>query len=140
MAIASRKPGKSTSTWEEVLAGHFNACGFTYEREYRFGALAAGGAGKGLRDRLALVGLRDWRFDFAWPDYMIAVEFEGGTFMSQSGQKSRHTTGTGFAADCEKYNAAALLGWTVLRFTKHQVKSGLALNTVEKLLAQKKDL
>src|SRR5699024_8701966 len=46
--------------------------------EYRFGAEAAGGAGKGLRARLAAAGLKDWRFDFAYPDLMLAIECEGG--------------------------------------------------------------
>lgn len=55
---------------------------------------------------------RKWRFDFAIPSMMIAIEFEG--IMSE---KSRHTTVTGFSGDCTKYNEAAKLGWTVLRYT-----------------------
>jgi hypothetical protein len=55
---------------------------------------------------------RKWRFDFAWPSRMLAVEVEGGT---HSG--GRHTRGAGYAADCEKYNAATIAGWRVLRFT-----------------------
>jgi len=55
---------------------------------------------------------RRWRFDFAWPSKKIAVEIEGGTWTG-----GRHTRGAGFQKDCEKYNAAAVLGWTVLRFT-----------------------
>lgn len=77
---------------------------------------------------------RKWRFDFAWPDarspHGLAVEIEGGTWI-----KSRHTTGSGFAQDCEKYNAAALAGWCVLRFTGAMVTSGLALETVKKALS-----
>jgi very-short-patch-repair endonuclease len=56
--------------------------------------------------------VRKWRFDFAWPSRMLAVEVEGGT---HSG--GRHTRGAGYAADCEKYNAATISGWRVLRFT-----------------------
>lgn len=55
---------------------------------------------------------RRWRLDFAWPERLLAVEIEGGT---HSG--GRHTRGAGYAADCDKYNAAALAGWRVLRFT-----------------------
>lgn len=55
---------------------------------------------------------RQWRFDYAFPDKKIAVELEGGTFTG-----GRHTTGTGYRGDCIKYNCAASLGWTVLRFT-----------------------
>lgn len=73
---------------------------------------------------------RRWRFDFAWPDRRLAVECEGGT---HSG--GRHVRGEGFAADAEKYNAAALQGWTVLRFTGAQVESGYAVETIERALA-----
>lgn len=54
---------------------------------------------------------RKWRFDFAWPDLLVAAEVEGGVFV-----RGRHVSPKGFVADCEKYNAAAQLGWTVLRF------------------------
>lgn len=65
---------------------------------------------------------RAWRFDFAWPSLKLAVEIEGG---ARSG--GRHTTGSGFAADCEKYSAAAILGWSVIRATGEQVKNGQAI-------------
>jgi hypothetical protein len=42
----------------------------------------------------------------------VLIEFEG--IMAT---KSRHTSVTGFTNDCEKYNAAQLLGWKVLRYT-----------------------
>jgi len=60
---------------------------------------------------------RNWRFDFAWPAQMVAVEIDGGTWMPKHGKKSRHVTGEGYEGDCEKLNAAALLGWKVLRYT-----------------------
>ncbi len=50
---------------------------------------------------------RKWRFDFAWPGAMLALELEG---------VGRHQTFVGYRADCEKYNAATLRGWRVLRF------------------------
>jgi len=77
---------------------------------------------------------RIWRFDFAWPDYLVAIEIEGGT--SGPG-KSRHTTGSGFAHDCEKYNFAALHGWMVLRFTTSQVRKGRAIAEAEAALIQR---
>jgi hypothetical protein len=55
---------------------------------------------------------RRWRFDYAWPDLMVALEYEGGTYTG-----GRHVRGAGFAGDCEKYNAAAALGWIVVRIT-----------------------
>ena len=70
---------------------------------------------------------RKWRFDFAFPDDMLAVEIEGGV-------NGRHHRFSGFAKDAEKYNAAALLGWRVLRFTTSMVMSGEAINTTRKAL------
>ena len=59
---------------------------------------------------------RQWRFDFAWPGRMLAVEIEGGSWAG-----GRHTTGSGFAADLEKYNDAAIRGWRVIRLTPQHV-------------------
>lgn len=66
---------------------------------------------------------RKWRFDFAYPAFMIALEVEGGTW-----SRSRHTSGIGFAKDCEKYNAATKQGWRVYRLipsliTEEYIKS-----------------
>lgn len=62
---------------------------------------------------------RRWRFDFAWPDHKLAVEIEGGTFKRGGG---RHNRGLGHHADCDKYNAAAIAGWMVLRYTSKHLK------------------
>lgn len=72
---------------------------------------------------------RRWRFDFAWPTQKLAVEVEGGVWSG-----GRHTTGQGFEADAEKYNAAVLQGWRVLRFTANTIKSGMAVATIAKAL------
>ena len=66
---------------------------------------------------------RKWRFDFAWPELMVAAEVEGGTW---SKGKSRHTTGAGFHGDLDKYNAAKSLKWTVFQFDSKHVESGQA--------------
>lgn len=60
---------------------------------------------------------RKFQFDFAWPEHKIAVECEGGSYV-----RGRHTRGAGFEKDCEKYNLAALTGWTVLRYTGSMMK------------------
>lgn len=101
----------------------------TPEREYRFGAAAAGGPGKGLRARLAEAGLKDWRFDMAWPNLMLAVEVEGGAWVG-----GRHTRGKGFLEDLRKYQAAQMMGWTVYRTAGELIKSGEAVNTIEELI------
>lgn len=69
---------------------------------------------------------RKWEFDFTIGDCMIAVEVEGGVH-----SKGRHTRGAGYEADCKKYNAAALAGWTVLRYSTSMVTSGIASTEIE---------
>lgn len=56
--------------------------------------------------------VRRFRFDFAWPEKLVAVELEGGTWI-----RGAHTRGKRYASDCQKYNLAASLGWSVYRFT-----------------------
>jgi len=55
---------------------------------------------------------RRYRFDMAFPEHKIAVEYEGLV-----SSKSRHTTLTGYSGDCSKYNLATCKGWRVLRYT-----------------------
>ncbi len=55
---------------------------------------------------------RKFRFDWAIPELMIAIEYEG-IFSKKSG----HTTINGYTKDCDKYNLAALEGWKILRYT-----------------------
>jgi len=75
---------------------------------------------------------RKWLFDFAYPDQKIAIEVEGGTWV-----QGRHSRGSGFQADCEKYNTATLLGWKVLRFTRAMVE-GNATETIKQLLENRR--
>jgi very-short-patch-repair endonuclease len=70
---------------------------------------------------------KKWRFDFAYPQYKIAIEVEGVLWRSQG----RHQTALGVEGDCQKYNAAVLGGWRVLRFTQRMVESGEALKVIE---------
>jgi len=78
-----------------------------------------------VMDELALTPVLEYRFapprrfkfDMAFPELMIAIEYEG-----LNSAKSRHTTFTGYTNDCSKYNLATLKGWRVLRYTAKNYK------------------
>jgi very-short-patch-repair endonuclease len=102
------------STLEDMLVFHLRASKLPEPvREYQFATSIK----------------RRWRFDFAWPDLCIGVEVEGGVYSG-----GRHTRGAGFEKDCEKYNEAVILGWSVLRFTGSMIHSGIALATITRLM------
>lgn len=61
---------------------------------------------------------RRWRFDFAWPERLLAVELEGVFY----GGQTRHQRRGGYEADIEKYNEATRRGWRVIRFTQTDLK------------------
>ena len=73
--------------------------------------------------------VRQWKLDFAWPDYLLAVEVEGGTWSG-----GRHVRGAGFEEDAQKYLEAMMLGWRVIRATGSMVKSGQVINAVDALI------
>lgn len=81
------------------------------EREYRFDSK------------------RRFRFDFAWPDLLIAAECEGGVWTNGAHSRGKHYT-----SDCEKYNLAALAGWRIFRFTTDMISDGTAIATIESAL------
>lgn len=89
---------------------------------------------------------RRWRADFAWPKARLIVEIEGGLWSRKGAKRckvcggtptGRHTSGKGFEGDLEKYNAATLLGWAILRFTPRMVRTGEATKTVEEFLKRR---
>ena len=63
---------------------------------------------------------RKWRFDFAYPKIKLAIEIEGAVWT-----QGRHTRGSGFIKDCEKYNQATLLGWRLLRYHADSLGQGV---------------
>ena len=73
---------------------------------------------------------RKWRFDFAHPGAMLAIECDGLTYGG-----GRHQRRDGFADDCDKRNEAQLLGWRVLHFTRrHVIEDRSAIRTVRAAL------
>jgi len=98
----------------DVFEFHCKAVGLCPEKEYRFHPV------------------RRWRFDYAFPEQMVAVEIEGGVWT-----QGRHTRGSGFVKDMEKYNAAAELGWLVFRYSPQMVESGEAVAQIEKVINER---
>lgn len=80
------------------------------------------------RDKRGSRRTRGWRFDFAIPDLMIAVEVDGNAWKTQGG--GRHGTDK----DREKMNEAAARGWLVFRFSPAQLKATKAEAAVEVVL------
>lgn len=100
---------------------------------------------------------RLWRFDFAWEKERVAVETEGGVtsyqvtcnhchqkvFKKYSKTNAKmvpvftsiggHMSMKGYQSDCEKYTAAAVLGWRVLRFTAADVR-GAPVQMIEQIV------
>lgn len=91
-------------------------------------------------------GWRQWKFDFAIRKYKVAVEIEGlvpRRLWDRKQQKEvlvvygGHATITGIKEDMEKYNFAALLGWTVLRFEQKDIKPRHAIDMTLRVLARR---
>ena len=62
--------------------------------------------------------VRKWRFDYAFPEEMVAVEIDGGLFMRD--HAGRHSGGINQKRDFEKTNAAAEMGWLVFHYLPEQ--------------------
>ncbi|PJG67809.1 PDDEXK family nuclease [Acinetobacter seifertii] len=107
----SIKGKRVQSEGEITLARHLKALKIAFEQEYKFHAE------------------RNWRADFLITATNILIEVEGGIWSN-----GRHTRGKGYLGDMEKYNAAAVMGFKVLRFDTQQVKSGLAIKQIENLV------
>ncbi len=87
-------------TPETIVEVILNSLNLQYEKEFRFDVK------------------RKFRFDYFIPELSAGIEIEGAVFT-----KSRHTTGTGYSKDCEKYNLAQINGYKVLRYTTTQIKT-----------------
>lgn len=102
---------KIESVGESLLAIQLKALRIEFEQEFEFHPK------------------RKWRADFHIVGKKILVEVEGGIWSG-----GRHTRGKGYIGDMEKYNAAVMMGYQVIRFSTEQVKSGLAVQQIEKMV------
>lgn len=71
---------------------------------------------------------RAWRFDYLF-DGWLAVEQEGGIYSNGA-----HVRGKHFESDIEKYNHCTLLGFSLLRFSPDQFKSGEAFAFIKRVI------
>ena len=84
---------------------------------------------------------RRWRFDFAWPALMVAVEVQGavhgtGRRCPKCGQRKagRHTRGAALKKEWEKLNTAAARGWRVLYCEPREVTATAFTDQLEEAL------
>jgi hypothetical protein len=111
-AIRSLRRAARESKPEALLAFQLKAAGITYEREAQ------------------VIPGRRYRFDFClgW----LLVEVNGGVWAKGA---SGHSSGTGITRDCAKTAEAVSLGFSVMAVTPAHVKSGQALQWIEKALS-----
>ena len=95
------------------------------ELENRFATLWDAIGGPELVREYRFDKSRRWRADFAWEEAQLLIEIEGGVW-----NRGRHLTPRGFMNDAEKYLAATLQGWAVIRL----VDSMLTPDTIKQIL------
>jgi very-short-patch-repair endonuclease len=105
----------------DILCRHLDLVGINYIREMP--------VHKPVKKKYA----KPWRVDVVLPDYLIAIECEGGQWSG-----GRHNRPSGFQKDMLKYNEVAILGYSLLRFNGDMIKKGEALATIERMIKVKK--
>jgi hypothetical protein len=100
-----------------------------WEREYRFADATHLACCPIFMTEYTVPRPRKYRFDFASPRLMLAVEYEGGVGRGDVG----HTSVSQIKRDIEKSRLAAMLGWWVLRFHHDDVRGGQALFLLDAL-------
>lgn len=75
---------------------------------------------------------RKWRFDYCWPASKVALEVEGAVWV-----EGRHTRGSGFVKDIEKYNSAGALGWIIIRCEPRDLFTVKTTNYVKQAIANR---
>lgn len=72
---------------------------------------------------------RKWRFDYYWQQNRFALEVEGGVWTG-----GRHTRGTGFLKDMEKYNSATIMGFRIIRTVPDDLTSDTTIRMIKQLI------
>jgi hypothetical protein len=74
---------------------------------------------------------RRYRFDVAWPEWLMAVEVDGGIWVSGGGG---HNRGAAYERDRRRDLLAASVGWSVVRVTPGMLKRGGCVGLVASAL------
>lgn len=80
---------------------------------------------------------RKWRFDIILPKWKIAIEYEGAPSKGKGGRPipSGHLNyWTGYSSDCEKYSAASIKGWVLIRSTWVLLENGTTFRQIREAL------
>lgn len=133
-AKAARAPRKKAEG-PRVKREHPRA-GSRYEAELERNMKLEGLPTPELQHRFAHHLGRQYRFDFAWPERLLAVEVDGGRWLVRRGKNGRPVP-VGFhnhIDDYRKLNLAARLGWRVMRFMPEMIRSGEAVQELKSWL------
>lgn len=76
---------------------------------------------------------RLFRIDYAIPEFMIAIEQEGGIWMKGN---SGHSSGTGIARDMEKNNLLIEKGWRLIRRQPSEMLTIGTLKIIKNILSE----
>lgn len=80
--------------------------------------------------------VRKWRFDLAILSHKIAIEIEGGIWIEGGGA---HSHPANIIRDIEKYNAAVLHGWRLIRVVPEDLTKTKTMKMIKKLIEQNHD-
>jgi hypothetical protein len=76
--------------------------------------------------------IRRWRWDAAWPAWMVALEVQGGLWT-----RGKHVRGKGYINDMEKRTAGQLAGWLLVECTPQELGSGRIVPKIKAALEAK---
>lgn len=76
--------------------------------------------------------VRKWRIDYYLPEYGIAIEVEGGSYIN-----GRHVRGEGFRNDIEKYNQITAAGLMLIRVIPQDLNKQSTFELIKQCIAVK---
>lgn len=82
---------------------------------------------QGWQEQYKFIPRRQFRADFAWPEWHILAECDGATWVKGRG----HSSGTGIEIGYRRANLAQLHDFLIFRFSTSMIDSGEALITLE---------